>query len=64
MAIRKILLSLQAVVTAEAAFSTAVLVARLWNAHLAVLHITANRDQESAVQLVSPVPCRRTRVIG
>ena len=49
MAIRKILLPLQAVVTAEAAFSTAVLVARLWNAHLEVLHITANRDQESAV---------------
>ena len=49
MAIRKILLPLQAVVTAEEAFSTAVLVARLWNAHLEVLHITANRDQESAV---------------
>ena len=48
MAIRRILLPLQAVVTAEAAFSMAVLVARLWNAHLAVLHITANRDQESA----------------
>ena len=50
MAIRKILLPLQAVVTAEATFSMAVLVAQLWNAHLAVLHIAADRDQESALR--------------
>jgi nucleotide-binding universal stress UspA family protein len=50
MTIRKILLPLQAAVTAEAAFSTAVMIARSWNAHLAVLHPAADRDRESAVR--------------
>src|SRR6266536_3405828 len=50
MAIRKILLPLQTATTAEAAFSTAVIVARLWSAHLAVLHVAANRNRESAVR--------------
>jgi hypothetical protein len=49
MAIRKILLPLQVATTAAAAFSAAVLVARLWRAHLAVLHTAVNRDQERAV---------------
>ena len=49
MAIRKILLPLQVATTAAAAFSAAVMVARLWRAHLAVLHTAVNRDQERAV---------------
>jgi nucleotide-binding universal stress UspA family protein len=48
MAIRKILLPLQLTATA-ATFSMAVMVARLWRAHLAVLHAAASRDRESAV---------------
>ena len=36
--------------TAAATFSAAVMVARLWRAHLAVLHTAANRDRESAVR--------------
>jgi nucleotide-binding universal stress UspA family protein len=50
MAIRKILLPLQLATTAAAAFSAAVMVARLWRAHLAVLHTAVNRDQERAVR--------------
>jgi len=50
MAIRKILLPLQAVTTAEAAFSTAAIVARLWRAHLAVLHVATDRNRESAMR--------------
>ena len=50
MAIRKILLPLQAAATAEVAFATAVMVARLWNAHLAVLHVAADRAREGAMQ--------------
>jgi nucleotide-binding universal stress UspA family protein len=50
MAIRKILLPLQAAATAEAAFATAVMVARLWNAHLAVLHVAADRTREGAMR--------------
>jgi nucleotide-binding universal stress UspA family protein len=49
MAIRKILLPLQLASTAAGAFSAAVMVARLWGAHLAVLHAAANRDQERSV---------------
>jgi nucleotide-binding universal stress UspA family protein len=50
MAIRKILLPLQLASTAAATFSAAVMVARVWRAHLAVLHTAANRDRESAVR--------------
>jgi nucleotide-binding universal stress UspA family protein len=50
MAIRKILLPLQAVITAEAAFAAAVMIAHLWRAHLAVLHVVADRPRESAVR--------------
>ena len=49
MAIRKILLPLQATDTARAAFATAVLVARLWGAHLAVLHVVANSNRGSTL---------------
>jgi nucleotide-binding universal stress UspA family protein len=49
MAIRKILLPLQ-LTAAAATFSMAVMVARLWRAHLAVLHTAATRDRESAVR--------------
>src|ERR1700674_5749577 len=50
MAIRKLLLPLQTATTAEAAFSTAAIVSRLWCAHLAVLHVTADRKHASAVR--------------
>jgi hypothetical protein len=50
MAIRKILLPLQVAATAAATFSAAVMVARLWRAHLAVLHTAVNRDRENAVR--------------
>jgi hypothetical protein len=48
MAIRKILLSLQPAATAAATFWAAVMVARLWRAHLTVLHTAADRDRETA----------------
>lgn len=44
MAIRKLLLPLQAVATAEAALLTAIAVAKLWDAHLAVLHVETERN--------------------
>jgi hypothetical protein len=50
MAIRKILLPLQPAATAAATFCAAVMVARLWRAHLAVLHTAANRDRETAAR--------------
>ena len=50
MAIRKILLPLQFAATAAATFSAAVMVARLWRAHLAVLYTAVNREQENAVR--------------
>jgi hypothetical protein len=50
MAIRKILLPLQAAVTTDAAFTTAAMVARMWNAHLAVLHVAADRAQEDSMR--------------
>jgi hypothetical protein len=50
MSIRKILLPLQAVTTAAAAFATAAMIARSWSAHVAVLHITADRERESAAR--------------
>jgi hypothetical protein len=50
MAIRKLLLPLQTAATAEAAFSTAAIVSRLWCAHLAVLHVTADRKHAIAVR--------------
>ena len=50
MAICKLLLPLQTATTAEAAFSTAAIVSRLWCAHLAVLHVTTDRKQASAVR--------------
>jgi len=50
MAIRKILLPLQLTAAAPASFAMAVTVARLWRAHLAVLHTAASRDRESAVR--------------
>jgi nucleotide-binding universal stress UspA family protein len=50
MAIRKLLLPLQTAATAEAAFATFALVSRLWRAHLAVLHVTADKKQASAMR--------------
>ena len=50
MAIRKLLLPLQTAATAEAAFSTAAIVSQMWCAHLAVLHVTADRKHASAVR--------------
>jgi hypothetical protein len=50
MAIRNILLPLQVATTASATFSAAVMVARLWRAHLAVLHTAVNRDGENAMR--------------
>jgi hypothetical protein len=50
MSIRKLLLPLQTAATAEAAFSTAVTVARLWCAHLAVLHVTGDKSSGSTVR--------------
>src|SRR3984957_7452589 len=52
MAIRKLLLPLQTAATAEAAFSTAAIVSQMWRAHLAVLHVTADRKHASAVREV------------
>ena len=49
MATRKILLPLQ-LTAAAATFSMAVIVARLWRAHLAVLHAAVSRDRESTVR--------------
>ena len=46
MAIRKILLPLQ-LTAAAATFSMAVMVARLWRAHLAVLHAAASRIEKA-----------------
>jgi nucleotide-binding universal stress UspA family protein len=50
MTIRKILLPLQASVTTEAAFRTAVLITQMWNAHLVVLHVTTDRTEESPMR--------------
>lgn len=50
MAIRKILLPLQTTATADATFSVAAIIARMWSAHLAVLHVVANRDRDSAMR--------------
>jgi hypothetical protein len=50
MAIRKILLPLQLAATAAATFSAAAMIARLWRAHLVVLHTAVNRDGENAVR--------------
>jgi nucleotide-binding universal stress UspA family protein len=50
MAIRRILLPLQLATTAAATFSAAIMVARLWRAHLVVLHTAANRDRERAAR--------------
>ena len=52
MAIRKVLLPLQTATTAEAAFSTAAIVSQMWRAHLAVLHVTANKSHTSAIREV------------
>jgi hypothetical protein len=53
MAIRKLLLPLQSVATAEAALLTAIAVAKLWEAHLAVLHVETERNRgASAVREV------------
>jgi nucleotide-binding universal stress UspA family protein len=48
MEIRKVLLPLQPAATAAATFSAAVMIARFWRAHLAVLHAAANRDRATA----------------
>jgi len=50
MAIRKVLLPLQSATTAEAAFSTAATVARLWSAHLAVLHVSVDGSREKTIR--------------
>jgi len=48
--IRKILLPLQTANTAEAVCSTATLTARMWAAHLAVLHVGSNRDRTDSLR--------------
>jgi nucleotide-binding universal stress UspA family protein len=48
--IRKLLLPLQTTTTAEPALLTALTIARLWRAHLAVLHVSGDRDRETAVR--------------
>jgi hypothetical protein len=50
MEIRKVLLPLQPAATAAATFSAAVMIARFWRAHLAVLHAAANPDRETATR--------------
>ena len=50
MAIRKILLPLQGAATIEAAFATAVMIARGWDAHLAVLDVAPDRAQEGRMR--------------
>jgi nucleotide-binding universal stress UspA family protein len=50
MSIRKLLLPLQTATTAQAAFSTAVIVARLWCAHLVVLHVTGDKSRGNTVR--------------
>ena len=50
MAIRKILLPLQFAATTAVTFSAAVMVARKWRAHLAVLYTAVSEDQEIAVR--------------
>jgi nucleotide-binding universal stress UspA family protein len=66
MAIRKLLLPLQSTATA---LSTALMVARVWRAHIAVLHVLTGRGREaemramfdrfvadSAIQVAAPMP--------
>ena len=50
MAIRKLLLPLQSTSTAEPALTAALMAARLWRAHLAVLHVAVDRSRDSAVR--------------
>jgi nucleotide-binding universal stress UspA family protein len=50
MSIRKLLLPVQTTTSAKAAFSTAVIVARLWSAHLAVLHVTADKSRGNTMR--------------
>jgi nucleotide-binding universal stress UspA family protein len=49
-AIRKILLPLQTANTAEAVCSTAALTARMWAAHVAVLHVGSNKDRANSLR--------------
>ena len=49
-AIRKILLPLQTANTAESVCSTAALTARMWAAHLAVLHVGSNKDRANSLR--------------
>ena len=48
MAIRKVLLPLQTAATAETALTTAIAVAKTWNAHLAVLHVEAGKQSSAS----------------
>jgi nucleotide-binding universal stress UspA family protein len=50
MAIRKLLLPLQTTATAAAALTTGLITARLWQAHLAVLHVAAARGRETDIR--------------
>ncbi len=50
MSIRKLLLPLSSTAGGEAALSTALTVARQWNAHLAVLHVGVDGRREAAVR--------------
>lgn len=50
MAVRKLLLPLQSTATAEPALIAALMAARLWRAHLAVLHVAVDRSRDSAVR--------------
>ena len=50
MAIRKLLLPLQTTATAAAALTTGLITARLWQAHLAVLHVAAARGREADIR--------------
>jgi hypothetical protein len=50
MGIRKILLTLQAAMTTEAAYTTAVMVAQMWDAHLPVLDVVPDTTQEGRMR--------------
>ncbi|MGH7155253.1 MAG: universal stress protein [Acetobacteraceae bacterium] len=52
MAIRKLLLPLQGPGTAEAALATGLMVAQVWQAHLAVLHVSPSNSRQSEMRAV------------
>src|SRR5579862_7486114 len=48
MAIRKVLLPLQTAATAETALMTAIAIAKIWHAHLAVLHVETGKQSSAS----------------